>query len=66
MTEAVLPAVTEGGVPSTVSVAAVAGSTVTVELVPVRLPWVAVTVCGPAVVRVTGKVWLPVSAPVKV
>ncbi len=66
MTEALVPAVREVGVPSTVRVVAVAGSTVIVAVVPVRLPWVAVTVCGPAVVRVTGKVWLPASPPVKV
>ena len=51
VTLAVLPAVTEAGVPSTVSVAAAAGLTVIPALVPVIEPVtvsVAVSVCEPA------------------
>ncbi len=55
MTEAVVPAVTEAGVPESVSVAAAAGLTVIPALVPVIVPVtvsVAVTVRLPTVFRV--------------
>ena len=55
MTEPVVPAVTEAGVPERVKVAAAAGLTVIPALVPVIVPVtvsVAVTVCEPAVLSV--------------
>ena len=55
VTEPVVPAVTDAGVPESVSVAAAAGLTVIPALVPVIVPVtvsVAVTVREPAVLRV--------------
>ena len=69
MTLAVLPAVTEAGVPLTVSVAAAAGLTVMPALVPVIEPLpvsVAVRVRVPTVLRVAESVWTPLSPATKV
>ena len=71
VTEPVLPAVTEAGVPVSASVAAAAGLTVIAELVPVIVP---VTVSVPVIVREPAvfsvyrfvNVWTPASPPVKV
>ena len=55
VTEPVVPAVSEPGVPESTSVTAAAGSTVIAALVPVIEPVtvsVAVTVCDPAVLSV--------------
>ncbi len=45
---------------------AAAGLTVTVLLVPLELPSSALIVWLPALLRVAVKVWLPLSAPLKV
>ena len=63
-----VPAVCVAPAGARVKVAAAAGLTVIVaapSIEPVTVS-VAVTVCEPAVFRVAEKVWLPLSAPVKV
>ena len=66
VTLAGVPEVTVAGTPVSAKLAAAAGSIVIAGVVPVTAPWVVVTVCEPAVVRVTEKVWVPASPPVKV
>ena len=69
VTEAAVPAVTEAGVPLRWSVAAAAGLTVMLALVPVIEPVtvsVAVRVREPAVSSVAESAWTPASPPVKV
>ncbi len=66
VTLAGVPEMTVAGTPVSAKLATAAGSMVIDGVVPVTPPWVAVTVCEPAVFRVTEKVWTPASPPVKV
>ena len=66
VTLAGVPETTVAGTPVSAKPATAAGSIVIAGVVPVTPPCVAVTVCEPAVVRVTGKVCAPASPPVNV
>jgi hypothetical protein len=69
VTVAAVPAVIEAGLPETTRVAAAAGLTVMAGVVPVIVAGmvsVAVRVWGPAVLRVTARVWAPLSPARKV
>ena len=66
VTLAGVPETTVAGTPVSARPEAAPGLTVIDDVVPVTAPWVTVTVCEPAVFRVTGKVWTPASPPVKV